>query len=97
MIPNWLKYNKSVFPRKPNVHMTVKANRHHRKSVVMVTSRHPIIRVVNTLKQCLMTRNVQFVTRRYCHVTEVLIVVLVWLLAVTGDCIGCPEGEGRVT
>ena len=66
MILIWLKYNKSVFPRKHNAHMTVKAKGHHRKNVVMATSRHLMLEELNSLRQYPRAKeNVQFVTRRY--------------------------------
>ena len=64
----------------------------------MVTSRYPIIRMLNILRQCPRTKDVQFVTIRCgCIIVVMIVRVLVWLLAVTGDSIGCTEGEGRVT
>jgi len=96
MILNWLEYNKNVLPRKHNVHMTVK-KKDHQKSAVMVT-RHPIVKVLNNTRQCPRAkRNVQFVTRRYIILTNNNFITLVWLLAVTGDCIEYIEGEGCVS
>ena len=53
MIPIWLGYNKSVFPRRRNAHMTVKEKGHHRKTVVMATSRHHMLEELNTLRKYL--------------------------------------------